>query len=319
MIQRGKDLSELAWKELGRALKDLLPNGVEWKNHTPVRSFRTPADSEEAGILVSTYNALQKMSHVFNCIELTYDEDDPRLPRIRERLEELRTKFDFLVFEKSETLYSRSDVLDAPFCVLSVRTEVLEVDLQHREDVDLSSACTRCWSGAEIIGPLRADTKSSAASVVGSTREYVGVSLSFAERLLSENLSGLRLVDVVHYKSKKPLPWRMLDSEVTLNAAHRSTDAWTRSKEPCTCGRDSHFESREANKKVVYESKTVERFKQFDLVKTWECFGQPMLRGENPTAGFIAAPKILVGKRLSQILAGLKIKRLELVPIQVVS
>jgi hypothetical protein len=222
-------------------------------------------------------------------------------------------------FVRWSRTYSPAEIRSAPLLRLIVRRPEMGLGgPSYGTRFDLSVACRVCGTGAVQTSPLIV-----AASEIAQTGDIaqtldgeILVSLSLADALGRERLSGIELRPVVAHRTGREVPWRQLVAKATMPPLAAETVGVVRER-PCpTCGRDGFFGTVTRPEELVYSLRDMAGTADLDVVATWERFGNSVLRDPIESSHF-ASPLILAKPRVYDILAAAGTKGVGFTPVRV--
>ncbi len=238
-------------------------------------------------------------------------------------LYELASHFGFTeqqLSTRKEYAYTRSEKLAAPLLWLSVTREPEgEGGPSHGTQFDLRQACGKCGSGAKQTSPLVLNRPAT------PMREHIIETLD-GEILISEELvaefrrvavTGAGLWQAVARDSSILLPWYQIVPETEMPPMSRLTRGIIQNK-PCPeCFRDGHFHEADQPIEIVYDRGSMRSLSLPDVVRTYECFGNSVLR-EPVSGSHFAQPLILIKSKVLEIFEKYKVRGVEFIPVKIV-
>jgi hypothetical protein len=177
----------------------------------------------------------------------------------------------------------------------------------------LESACDTCGSGARQTGPLVLPSPLSVGEPVAMTLDSeVLIRSDLADLLHSIGISSLG--DVCVPRSPDPLPFFQLLPEAVLPRFSSGTTGYVIERQCQACLRDGFFHAVESPLRLHYEHLD-RKYLGFDVLATWECFGNSRLRRPFRES-VLASPVLVLSQRLSEVLSQAG-ARVELEPVAI--
>ena len=252
---------------------------------------------------------------------LGFDEDDPALPIMRSRLNELAKQAEFSWDEQIRTVYSENDLKTAKLLWLAMRTRERGVGgPAHGTEYDISKACPLCGTGAIQTSPLILKPKQfpkKALMFQTMDDEYL-VSSKVQQVLAKEKFSGLEMRQAIAMATG-PVPWYQLIASFVMPPLSKRTKRIIRDPlpPPCTrCNRDGHFHTFEEPSMITYDAADVNVNDLPDAAVTWEHFGVGGLQTPLNESNF-SSTRLLVSQRVFEVLQGQKLRGLCFEPIRI--
>jgi len=251
----------------------------------------------------------------FGISALALWEDDPGLSRLREALADLGIDN----VERRELVFMDEELRAAPLLRMLVRRAPRGLGgPAHGTEYDLSAACPCCGTGAVQVSPLvvRRSDVPGRGGVVETAHGEIVVSVETAEAF--RDVSGVELRPLRAVRSREELFWLQVIAETELPPWSGGTTGGARER-PCqTCGRDGYFDSLEQPLRLAYDAREVDPGSLPDVVRTYECFGNSVLRRESPSDSRFAQPLTLVKPRVRDRLIRAGARNLAFEPVMVV-
>jgi hypothetical protein len=252
---------------------------------------------------------------------LGFNDDDPALPVVRSRLDELAKEEGFSWHEQIRTEFSGDDLRAAQFLWLSMGTRERGVGgPAHGTKYDLSNACPLCGTGAIqtsslILTPNQFPKRARMFQTM--YHEYL-VSSELMEVLARPKFNGLEMRQAVA-KGIGSVPWYQLIASFVMPPMSKRTKGVIRDPltPPCTrCNRDGHFNTYEELSMMTYDAADVSVKDVPDAVVTWEHFGVGGLQTPFQESNF-SSPLLLVSRRVFEVLQGQKVRGLSVEPVRI--
>jgi len=211
-------------------------------------------------------------------------------------------------FVRWDRAYSEAELLAAPLLHLVVtRPEKGSGGPKYGTEYDLSAACSTCGSGARQTSRLAVKPGELAkdGSIAQTLTREILVSEELARRLEGAGVSGVELRPVESIQPGRSSPWIQLLASTTMPPFSPETEGIVRER-PCeVCGRDGHFQTAKRPERIRYRAADVDVDALPDIVRTWELFGNSVLR-QPLSASHFAYPLILVKPRVYRLLNDVK-------------
>jgi hypothetical protein len=234
-----------------------------------------------------------------------------------ERLEHLLRKARVPVFVRRSRAYSGDELDAAPLFVLRVRTAPRgRGGPSYGSSFDLTDACPTCGTGARLTSELILGGSDIAkkGDVFTTLDDDLVVSQQVREALTEAGVTGLELHEVRAHEGEA-VPWWAVTAPHTLPQLSSDSGGLVR-ESPCqTCGQDGFFETGASPPEFRYDLSDDDLSQVPDVASTWEHFGNSRL-AEPFTDSFFAPPRLVVKPLVREVLRELKIRGLELDPIQ---
>ncbi|GMV32152.1 MAG: hypothetical protein AMXMBFR59_42770 [Rhodanobacteraceae bacterium] len=266
--------------------------------------------------------AITAQRHPFYDIE--FEESDGRLSRMLEGLGRLRQSY----IRKVWIEYDRHDLDAAPLLWLRQASKT-RGSPQPYSQYDLSAACPRCGTGAQLIGAMQ--IKANELSKKGGLQQChtgeVIISESLAQAVKEETGSSIDFRPVEEYGTEVALPWRHIVPQFVLPPFARETTGVLRERACPSCNRDGYFGNIEVPFQPVFRQHDFRELQCWprmegaappDFARTWECYGNSSLNLDNDpvkTIGF-AQPLIFVSNRVMRTVLRNKVRGFDFVPIR---
>ncbi len=216
--------------------------------------------------------------------------------------------------------YTHKELLNAPFLALRIdRPPKGQGGPTYGTDYEMSRACRRCGTGARQISALilKASELEKKGDVTQTLDNERLVSPSLADVLRGERLTGLELRPVRSTKPAETVSWVQMVATEELPPMAQETEGVAVENQCPTCRRDGFFHTNKRPEQITYSSREVNPSALPDVVRTWEHFGNSILKQPFEESHF-AQPLFLVKPRVYEILRQNKIRGVVFTPVRLV-
>jgi hypothetical protein len=167
---------------------------------------------------------------------------------------------------------------------------------------DMRSACPVCGTGAVRLDPLRLPAHDLPDSPVFLTVDFeMLIGAAVKRQLDNEGITCTR--PVLDEVSGLPLEISELVPEATLPRFASSSSGYLRER-PCPhCNRDGYFSTKRQPLFLKYSADVIQAYGSNDLLATYECFGNSVLR-TNFSKSHFATPRYIANEHLTLVLSG---------------
>jgi len=216
--------------------------------------------------------------------------------------------------------YNHKELLRAPFLRLSIdRPPKGQGGPTHGTQYDLSRACRHCGTGARqvsalVLKPFEVEKKG---DITQTLDNEVLISPSLADLLREERITGLELRPAESSKLGYSLPWVQMIALTELPPVDQETTGLVVEKQCPTCRRDGFFHTTKLPEEIAYSAREVDPAGFPDVVRTWEHFGNSVLKDPIVESHF-AQPLYLVKPLVYETLRNHKIRGVSFTPIRLV-
>jgi hypothetical protein len=212
--------------------------------------------------------------------------------------------------------YTDHELLSAPLLSLGVnRAPKEEGGPRYGTQYDMSTACPTCGTGAVQISPLHirpSDTPKNRAIYQTVDGERL-VSENLAEMMRRE-LKGFDLRQAQGARTGRPLPWFQIISNYELPPMGPTTQGLLIEGQCPNCLRDGHFGT--ANEPLVIRYRDLDPGALPDIVRTWEHFGNSIMREPFERSHF-AYPMLIMKPRVYELFRREKVRGISAEPLEI--
>jgi hypothetical protein len=255
---------------------------------------------------------------------LIFEDGDPKLPFVRERLKDLEAKADFAWTEDSEAIYTKEEIRAAPLLHLKFgRPYRGDGGPTHGTEYDLSNACPRCGCGAVQTSPLflKYSQFPKKGLRFGTDEGDQLVSKEVRAAFAGFKFEGWELRQAVALK-KGPMPWFQIIAPHFLPPVSRATKGVVRDShprsQPCpVCHRDAFFVDPKIPMQFVYDLMELNVESIPLVMRTWEAFGIRPPPADDPSKCDYGTHKFIVKLRFYEVFEKLEVKGVSFTPVNI--